>query len=199
MTTKVKVGKETITAIIDSGADINYVNKGWCDKMKIPYKMTGWGWVRSYKGEKTRTRILEASIKTRIQGKFCRARFTVLEETGDDLLVFGDPWLADQNPDIDWKKRTLKFRAEPSAHERIRAPCLRVVDSRTFEHMGSPWKDYSEETITAKRKQEKANELTTIHEDIENEDHAAKEEIRTSELDNSSEVKELEAKKRQEA
>ena len=36
---KVKVGKSTITSIIDSGADINYVNKGWCDRMKIPYKM----------------------------------------------------------------------------------------------------------------------------------------------------------------
>ena len=32
MTTKVKVGKETITAIVDSGADINYVNKKWCDR-----------------------------------------------------------------------------------------------------------------------------------------------------------------------
>jgi hypothetical protein len=27
MTTKVKVGKETVTAIVDSGADINYVNR----------------------------------------------------------------------------------------------------------------------------------------------------------------------------
>jgi hypothetical protein len=57
MTTKVKVGKTTITVIIDSGADINYVNKKWCDKMQIPYKMTGWGWIKSYKGEKSRTKL----------------------------------------------------------------------------------------------------------------------------------------------
>ena len=194
MTTKVKVGKTTITAIIDSGADINYVNKKWCDKMQIPYKMTGWGWIKSYKGEKSRTNILEANIKTRIQGKFCRTRFTVLEETGDDLLVLGDPWLAEQNPDIDWKKRTLRFRTEPSTRRRTRAPCLRVVDSRTFEHMEAPWNDYSEKTATATKRKKEANELATIHEDTESENHTAKEKIRIGELDNNREVKELEAK-----
>jgi hypothetical protein len=146
MTVKAKVGKETIKTIIDSGADINYVNKKWYDKMKIPYKMTGWGWIKSYKGEKSRTNILEANIKMKVQGRFCRSRFTVLEETGEDLLVLGDPWLTEQNPDIDWQKRTLRFRAKPSIKEGTRAPYLRVVDSRTFQHMEAPWREYNETT-----------------------------------------------------
>ena len=53
MSVKVKVEKKTITAIVDSGANINYVNKNWCDTLGLPYKMVGWGWVKSYKGEKT--------------------------------------------------------------------------------------------------------------------------------------------------
>jgi hypothetical protein len=121
---KVKVGKTTITSIIDSGADINYVNKNWCDERKIHYKMIGWGWVRSYNGKKTRTKILEANVKMRIQGKFMRENFRVLEETGSDLLVLGDPWLTNENPDIDWKKRTVKFRAKLSTTRGERASNL---------------------------------------------------------------------------
>jgi hypothetical protein len=188
MSTKVKVGKETITAIIDSGADINYANKDWCDERKIPYKMAGWGWVKSYKGEKTRTKILEANIKLKVQGKFSRTRFTILEETGEDQLVLGDPWLTEQNPDIDWKKRTLRFRRRPEESKEKRAPYLRVVDSRTFEHMESPWIDYSEESHAAMKTKKEVKKLEKIHEE-ENE--------HTAELDGQKDVKELEAKEKE--
>ena len=110
--TKVKVGKATITAVIDSGADINYVNEQWCKEEKIPYKMTGWGWIKGYNGEKTRTRILEAKIGMKIQGKYSRTKFSVLKETGDDKLVLGIPWLEKANPIIDWKERTIRFHGK---------------------------------------------------------------------------------------
>jgi hypothetical protein len=161
---KVKVGKATITSIIDSGADINYVNKNRCDERKIHYKMIGWGWVQGYSGRKTRTKILEANIKMRIQGKFMRENFRVLEETGSDLLVLGDPWLTNENPDIDWKKRTVKFRAKLSTSRDERASNLRVVDSRQIEHKEAPWRRYNETTRKAERDKLKANELETIHE-----------------------------------
>jgi hypothetical protein len=65
--------------------------------------MTGWGWIKGYNGEKTRTKILEASIGIKVLGKYCRTKFSVLKETGDDKLVLGIPWLEKANPVIDWR------------------------------------------------------------------------------------------------
>lgn len=110
----VKVGKITITAIVDSGADVNYINEQWCKERKIPYRMTGWGWIKGYNGEKTRTKILEASIGIKVLGKYCRTKFSVLKETGDDKLVLGIPWLEKANPVIDWRSRTIKFHGKNS-------------------------------------------------------------------------------------
>ena len=110
----------------------------------------------------------------------------MLEETGEDLLVLGDPWLAEHNPDIDWKKRTLKFRKRPETQEGTRAPCLRVVDSRAFEHAEAPWIKYDKDTFTVKNKEK----LETIHEEDENE---PTEDTRVNELAGTKEIKELEA------
>lgn len=136
-----------------------------------------------------RTKILEASIKVRVKGRFSRSRFTILEETGDDLLVLGDPWLREQNPDIDWKKRTLKYRARPSTEERTRAPCLRVVDSRTFEHMEAPWKRYDESALRKEKRE--VNKLAAIHEDPQELMCIAKTKI--EEMDSNHEIRELES------
>jgi hypothetical protein len=142
MTTEVRVGKSTITTVIDSGADINYVNKQWCEEMKIPYKMTGWGWIKSFRGEKTRTKVLEANIKIRVQGRFSRTKFSVLEETGEDKIVLGIPWLEEANPTIDWKRRTIKFHGKKNG--KFRSPQIRIVDTREFEHAETPWIGYNE-------------------------------------------------------
>ena|ERR1700740_146612 len=119
--------------------------------------MIGWGWVRSYDGKRTRTKVLEANIKIQIQGKFRREKFRVLEETGDDILVLGDPWLANENPAIDWKKRIVQFRSDVREKEGEGAPNLRIIDSRIIENMEPPWKEYSKEVIEAERKKSKAN------------------------------------------
>jgi chaperonin cofactor prefoldin len=134
--TEVKVGKATITAVIDSGADINYVNEQWCKEEKIPYRMTGWGWIKSYKGEKTRTKILEADIKIRVQGKFSRAKFTVLKETGDDKLVLGIPWLEKANPSIDWKNRTITFHGISNGEDASRKQKIGIVGTEYTEYEG---------------------------------------------------------------
>ena len=128
----VKVGKITITAIIDSGADINYINEQWCRERKIPYKMTGWGWIKGYNGERTRTKILEASIGIRVLGKYCRTKFSVLKETGGDKIVLGIPWLEKANPVIDWKKRTIEFHGKNSGINW--SPRIRMIGTMEEEH-----------------------------------------------------------------
>jgi hypothetical protein len=125
--TKVKVGKATVTAVIDSGADINYVNEQWCKEEKIPYRMTGWGWIKAYNGERARTKILEARIGVRVQGKYSPTKFSVLKETGDDKLVLGIPWLEKANPVIDWKERTIKFHG--NNNENNWSPRIRMLDT----------------------------------------------------------------------
>lgn len=127
LVTEVKVGNSTIAAVIDSGADINYVNEEWCKEKNIPYKRTGWGWIKSYKGERTRTEIIEANIKIRVQGRFSRTKFAVLKKTGDDKLVLGIPWLEKANPVIDWKERTIKFHGKRDGSHW--SPQVRIVDT----------------------------------------------------------------------
>jgi hypothetical protein len=52
----------------------------------------------------------EATIEFEVQGKQQRQMFYVLTETGDDRVVLGMPWLAEENPLIDWKNRKVQVR-----------------------------------------------------------------------------------------
>jgi Retrotransposon gag protein len=111
---KVKVGNKTITAIIDSGADVDYVNEEWSKEMNFPTSRIGKGWIRGYEGTEKRVDILDADVKFRFLGKFQRRKFRVLKKTGEDKMVLGIPWLTEINPDIDWEKRTVRYRQRAS-------------------------------------------------------------------------------------
>jgi hypothetical protein len=50
METTIRVNNRTETAIIDSGAGINYVNKEWCTQNEIEYQVTGYGKIKAYNG-----------------------------------------------------------------------------------------------------------------------------------------------------
>jgi hypothetical protein len=110
METMVSVyGKET-RAIIDSGADINYVNRRWCDEEGIRYINTGFGKIRAYDDSYTQDYVRKATFEFTIKGEVQRQIFHVLAETGKDNIVLGMPWLESENPDIDWKERTISIR-----------------------------------------------------------------------------------------
>jgi hypothetical protein len=49
----------------------------------------------------------EAVISFQIHGKQQTQIFRILEETGDDLIVLGIPWLRSTNPPIDGRKKTM--------------------------------------------------------------------------------------------
>jgi hypothetical protein len=110
----VKVGNETITAIVDCGANVDYVNEAWCEEMKFPIREMGQGWMEGYDAKRTKVKLREAEIKFRFQGKFQRQKFRVIKETGSDLLVLGMPWLQKTNPEVDWQKRTVNLRKPAS-------------------------------------------------------------------------------------
>jgi Retrotransposon gag protein len=110
MEAKVSVYGKEVEAIIDSGADINYVNRRWCDKEGIRYRNTGFGKIRAYDDSYTQDFVRKATFEFEMQGKTQRQIFHVLAETGKDNLVLGMPWLESENPDIDWKERTIRIR-----------------------------------------------------------------------------------------
>jgi hypothetical protein len=81
--------------------------------------------MRGYDGKQKRAMILRASIEFRYQGQRIRQRFRVVEETDDDLMVLGLPWLQRLNPDIDWKKRIVTLRkASKDPRRTIETPAL---------------------------------------------------------------------------
>jgi PAS domain-containing protein len=110
METTIEVSGKEIRAIIDSGADINYVNRRWCDENGIRYVNTGYGKIRAYDDTYKQDYVRKATFEFRLHGEVQRQIFHVLSETGQDNIVLGMPWLENENPDIDWKKRTVSIR-----------------------------------------------------------------------------------------
>jgi hypothetical protein len=80
---------------------VDYVNEKWCDEKGFPVTKIGNGWIKGFDGKESRTKIQAAEVKFRIQRKFQRRKFRILEETGSDKMVLGMPWLQDTNPSID--------------------------------------------------------------------------------------------------
>jgi hypothetical protein len=73
----VKVGNEAITAVVDCGANVDYVNEAWCKEKKFPVKDIGQGWMEGYNGKQTKVKLQEAEVKFRFQGMFQRQKFRV--------------------------------------------------------------------------------------------------------------------------
>jgi len=108
---RVKVRKATIAAIVDCGADVDYINKAWCERQKFPVRELGDGWMEGYDAKKTRTKLQDAEVKFKYQGVTQTRRFRVVQETGTDIMVLGMP---EMNPDVDWKERTVTLKKEAS-------------------------------------------------------------------------------------
>jgi gag-polyprotein putative aspartyl protease len=129
---RVKVGNETVTAIVDCGADADYINEEWCEKKNFPIKDIGDGWMEGFDGKRKKTKLRDAEVKFRFDGVFQRQKFRVIKETGEDLMVLGMPWLQKMNPEINWQKRTVTLRKEASKEVRgkIGTPALQTKVER---------------------------------------------------------------------
>jgi Retrotransposon gag protein len=126
---RVKVGNEDVTAIIDCGADIDYINQEWCEERNFKQRTVGEGWIEGFDGERKKTKVRDAEVKFRFNGVFQRNKFRVLEKTGEDKMVLGMPWLQKENPVIDWKARTVNLRNASKVQGReVRTPVPRIDD-----------------------------------------------------------------------
>jgi hypothetical protein len=154
---KIKIGKEELMAIVDSGADIDYVNEGWCREKGFEIKTIGDGTIKGYNGKEKRTKVKETEVKFRIEGIFQRQKFRVLSETGEDKMVLGMPWLEKHNPTIDWKRREVNLRQLASKErEGNRTPAPQTEDLKFVKRTST------EEAPQGKREEPKGGERGNI-------------------------------------
>jgi hypothetical protein len=107
---KIKLKDTTISAIIDCGANVDYVNQAWCEAQGFEIYEVGSGSMEGYDGRTTRMKLKETEIKFEFQGRLMKQKFRIIKETSKDLLVLGMPWLRKINPAIDWQKKTVELR-----------------------------------------------------------------------------------------
>ena len=80
-----------VLVVIDCGANVNYINKAWSERIGIKAKDYGEATVKAYSGREIKERLSIASVK--FNGKEMEYEFRVLKETGSDKMVLGIPWL----------------------------------------------------------------------------------------------------------
>ena len=65
----VKVGNESITAVVDCGANVDYVNEAWCKEKKFPITDIGKGWMEGFDGKQTKNQTSKNKIEVQISSK----------------------------------------------------------------------------------------------------------------------------------
>jgi transposase InsO family protein len=105
----------TVTALIDSGAEVNLVHPRLVEYGKL-VRLDDHVAVSSLFNGKTET-LGSCDLLTRVKDNFSvveshRPRF-VVADTGDLDVILGFPWLEEADPIISWKQRTFVFPATP--------------------------------------------------------------------------------------
>lgn len=105
-----------ITALIDSGAQGNFVSQKFIDKHELqtqplsnPIKVNNADGTQNEQGNITK----KVHINALIDGKECQFKAFVTG-LGNKELILGYPWLEENNPDIDWSKKEFKWRSTDS-------------------------------------------------------------------------------------
>jgi gag-polyprotein putative aspartyl protease len=142
----VTIAGQEISAIIDSGANINYVNAQWCREQGIKSRPVGNRTIRAYDGRDIQENVRETTMPIEIEGKIQHQKFRLLKETGNDIAVLGLPWLKTCNPEIDWTKEEIKVgkvRDEIRRKEGVREPPV--------QRQTKPERKLSQENYTEKK------------------------------------------------
>jgi hypothetical protein len=115
----VKVKGSVVQTIVDSGANVNYINEAWGKRMGIKAQDQGEGTIRANSGETIKGRIKVTSTKFSMNGKTMEHEFRVIRKTGSDNMLLGIPWLREENPMIDWQKEKITLIKEGERRETV--------------------------------------------------------------------------------
>ena len=125
-------GQVGTTALIDSGAEGLFINKVFACYMGIELK-TLMKPIKVFNVDGTWNKTGYITEYCDVDLKIhCRTRSQRLLATGlgQQKVIVGLPWLRDENPDIDWRKGTLRWRNKPetSLHGLISTSFYRSED-----------------------------------------------------------------------
>ena len=145
-----------ITALIDSGAQGNFVSQHFINKhelqtqlLKNPIKVNNADGTQNENGHITKS----VHINALIDGKECQFKAFVTGLGSKDLIL-GYPWLEDNNPDIDWTNKEFRWRNTnhilPLISKSANSPMAineMVLDQYCYDYLSFTPKDYSSLTV----------------------------------------------------
>ena len=99
-----------IKALLDSGASLNLIHEGLVQALGLITQPCQSIYVTIANGSKLLHANRVVQLKFTLAGVEHQETFLVAP-LGSNQMILGMPWLERVNPDIDWKKRTLTYRA----------------------------------------------------------------------------------------
>ncbi len=138
-------------ALIDSGAEANFVNQRWVKEYDLPntgdhsreVKAIDGHYVRSYSHRELEVRVMDSESAIREHPH----AFEAVDIQGYDLIL-GYPWLMVVNPNIDWAARTWTYRTKEVPVEIMSAEdCMSAVLGGCAAHIIMPRRIAEGETM----------------------------------------------------
>ena len=97
-----------VRTLIDSGAETNVIDWRTVQQYNLPTRLIQKSWtLRGVTGATDEVVSKIASLRLRIWGKELRVRCYVTNLGNWERIILGMPWMAEHNPIINWRSRTL--------------------------------------------------------------------------------------------
>lgn len=99
-------------ALIDSGAGGLFIDEEFAKSLRTPMQPLSRSIpVFNVDGTPNKSGVIEKSVKTtvEIEGR-SRNHLFLVTALGKQRVILGYPWLEEENPDIDWRQQTIRWR-----------------------------------------------------------------------------------------
>ncbi len=127
---------KTFSALADSGAEVNIINRATARRMGLPVLNTNIG-LSAIHGEAVKTygmHYIEFQQEDE-QGQVRYFQDTFLAADIDTRMILGMPWLTMANPNIDWVKKSFRWRTY-TATVALSTTCrVDVIDPKEFARL----------------------------------------------------------------
>ncbi|RYP29436.1 hypothetical protein DL768_011214 [Monosporascus sp. mg162] len=132
-------GNKTFKAMIDSGAEGNFISPSVAEKYRIPWRYK----LKSYKlltvdgslSKYENGRVLRETeeLPVQIQGHSEKVILDIADISGHDIIL-GMPWLCSSNPRINWKTQKLSWdQLENPPEKEFREICYLIREARVMD------------------------------------------------------------------
>ena len=124
---------KSFSALADSGAEVNIINRVTAQKMGLPIFNTNIG-LSAIHGEAVKTygmHYIEFQQEDQ-QGQVRYFQDTFLAADINTRMILGMPWLTMANPNIDWSKRSFQWRTYTAAVALTTTCRVDVIDPKEF-------------------------------------------------------------------